>query len=59
MIRTFDGKLIKLDISKYHNDKSFYKNLWLKKYNIHIGKHTKEDLKKNIKAKLVNKIKIF
>ena len=51
MIRTFDDKLIRMDISKYNNDKLFYKHLWLNKYNININKITKDDLKK-IKAKM-------
>tara|TARA_X000000368_G_scaffold399059_1_gene369677 strand:- start:3035 stop:3202 length:168 start_codon:yes stop_codon:yes gene_type:complete len=52
MIRTFDDKLIRMDISKYSNDRLFYKNLWLKKYNINVTKNTKNDLKKKIKAKM-------
>jgi hypothetical protein len=59
MIRNFDGKLEKINISKYCNDELFYKNLWLKKYNFHIGKKTKEDLKNKIKSQIFNKIKIL
>ena len=57
MIRTFNDRIIRFDITKYNTDQEFYKNLWLKKYNIHIGKQTTKDIKKIIKAKLVkNKI---
>jgi len=57
MIRTFNDRIIRFDITKYNTDQEFYKNLWLKKYNIHIGKQTTRDIKKIIKAKLVkNKI---
>ena len=55
MIRTYDDKLINFDIAKYNTDEKYYKNLWLKKYNIHIGKQTSKDIKKIIKAKLVKK----
>ena len=55
MIRTYDDKLINFDIAKYNTDEKYYKNLWLKKYNIHIDKQTSKDIKKIIKAKLVKK----
>ena len=59
MIRAYSGKLIKFDITKYNTDEQYYKNLWLKKYNIHVGKKTKEDLKNKIKSQIFNKIKIL
>ncbi len=55
MIRSHNDKLIKFDITKYNTDEQYYKNLWLKKYNIHIGKQTNKDIKKKIKAILVKK----
>ena len=55
MIRTFNDKLIKVDITKYHTDEDYYKNLWLNKYNIHIDKQTNKDVKNKIKAILVKK----
>ena len=55
MIRTFNDKMIKFDITKYNTDQEYYKNLWLKKYNIHIGKKTTRDVKNIIKAILVKK----
>ena len=59
MIRTFQDKFEKIDISKYSNDEKFYKNLWLKKYNIHVDKKTKEQLKNELKDKIIGKIKFF
>jgi len=53
MIRTYDDKLIKFDVTKYKTDEQFYKNLWLNKYNIHIGKQTTKKIKSVIKAKLL------
>jgi hypothetical protein len=55
MIRAYSGKLIKFDITKYNTDEQYYKNLWLKKYNIHVGKQTNKDIKKKIKAMLLEK----
>ena len=57
MIRTYNDKLMFFDIAKYNTDEKYYKNLWLNKYNIHIGKNTNKDIKKIIKAKLVKKKK--
>ena len=55
MIRTFNDRIIKFDITKYNTDQEYYKNLWLKKYNINIGKQTNKDIKNIIKAILVKK----
>ena len=59
MIRNTNGRLEKINISKYNNDEHFYKTLWLKKYNVHVSQKTKEDLKNKIKAKMLDKIKIL
>ena len=55
MIRTFNDKIIKFDITKYNTDQEYYKNLWLKKYNLNVGKQTNKDIKNVIKAILVKK----
>ena len=33
-VRNYLGKMVKIDISKYYNDKDLYKALWKIKYNI-------------------------
>tara|TARA_B100000795_G_scaffold267496_1_gene252433 strand:+ start:7317 stop:7493 length:177 start_codon:yes stop_codon:yes gene_type:complete len=55
MIRTFCDNLEKISITKYPTDEIFYKNLWLKKYNIQIDKHSTKNIKETIKAKVVKK----
>ena len=55
MIRTFNDKLMRFEITKYNSDQEYYKNLWLKKYNLHIGKQSTKDIKELIKAKMVKK----
>ena len=55
MIRSHNDKLIKFDITKYNTDEQYYKNLWLKKYNLNVGKQTNKDIKNVIKAILVKK----
>jgi hypothetical protein len=55
MIRTYCDNLEKIHITKYTTDEIFYKNLWFKKYNIQIDKHSKKNIKECIKAKLVKK----
>jgi hypothetical protein len=53
MIRTYYDNLEKITITKYPTDEIFYKNLWFKKYNIQIDKHSTKNIKESIKANVV------
>lgn len=51
MIRTYNGKLIKVEKDKYKNDYDYYRFLWKHKYNIKINnsEKLKESIKKLVK----------
>lgn len=51
MIRTFQGKLIKINRENFKNDYDYFRFLWKKKFNVELNKkdNNKDMIKKLVK----------
>jgi hypothetical protein len=54
MIRTYTGRLIKIDKNKFHSEHEYYRFYMKQKYNIEFKKNTEKSLKTKLSLKIKN-----